>query len=252
MPTFSFTGPSILPLAQQIERATQLFKSPEPLLMAWSKVVVQEIQENFRLQGKPARWQPLTPWTIAGRKIRSRGKGAAAVPLQDTGKMRRGWNMHNVQISAKQAIIFNPDPKQVFHEFGTRGPYPITAKNGKMLRLPNPEGGVTERKRRNRNYNATRQKGQNFYTPGKGFYSRHGSHVSDQYIFLPKVMHPGIPARPVLPEPRDIHHKLVAVADVQFLKTALGRAARQGSLPPLGPGNVGPTFPGFLGPTRFP
>jgi hypothetical protein len=140
----------------------------------------------------------------------------------DSGAMLRGWNERNVRFRGGDSIeVFNPDPKQIIHEYGTKKNYPIVPKRAKALALPSPGGvarytleGLGKSKkidRRSYLFNPTKK-------PPARYAGRTGKPVVPytDFIFRKKVNHPGIPARPVLPVPAVITPKLKAVGQAYF------------------------------------
>jgi hypothetical protein len=253
--TASFKGPSLLPLVKEVAKVQAIFKTPRPLLKLWGSVILREVHDNFRKGGNPT-WVPLAPGTIAGRRQGpgtiskgKRKKGSRGVqPLRDTGAMERGWSVSNTQLEDKKINIYNPDPKAVFHEFGTKGPYPITPKNAKVLALPaiqqDAQGNIKGQFSL-AGLAKSRQVGKRSYVyqpPTRGGFLGFGSKAvnSKRYAgrvgkrvaaykvidFRPEVSHPGVPARPVLPDPQQISPKLKVAANRFFAVQLFDRLAK--------------------------
>lgn len=167
----------------------------EPILKAMGLRVLREVDETFRAQGKP-RWEPLKPSTVAAKR-QGKGKGGP----QALSGLR---NSFDLTVSANRAVVFSNRPEAVFHEFGTRGPYEIRPKQAKALALPffagRDSGGGTSGSGksgrlslaglgRSRTVNARRT----VQTSG-------GRKVPFTNVaFYTKVIHPGLPARRMLP-----------------------------------------------------
>lgn len=119
------------------------------------------VNDNFRNQGTERAWKPLSPNTIAARRLS--GSGGVQI-LRDTGRMAQSFNPgqplsgSRVDINAGMAVVGTEDWKAPIHHFGTR-PFQIRPRNKKWL-VFKTAGGM---------------------------------------VFSKMVNHPGIPARPILP-----------------------------------------------------
>jgi phage gpG-like protein len=120
------------------------------------------IDRNFKKWGTEEKWRPLSPNTLAGR----RGRGAAAQPLRDTGRMAMSF-VTSVQGDALN--VGTTDKKARWHHFGT-APRTITTK---------PAGRPSRK-------NTRRPGALVFMTPAGP-------------VFRREVRHPGIPARRLWP-----------------------------------------------------
>lgn len=90
------------------------------------------INENFRKHGAEHQWKPLSPNTIAQRRL-GKGKareGRSGQPLRDSGRMAQSF-VPSYGPEPSVSVGTN-DKKAKWHNEGTR-PYTITAKNGKAL-----------------------------------------------------------------------------------------------------------------------
>ena len=179
---------------------------PTPLLKRWGVLVQQEIDRNFQSGGRPP-WVPLRPSTIAARR-----KGSDK-PLRDTGALQRSFDQ---ELGPRDVTVFSRSPVAVFHEFGTRGPYPIRAKHAKALAIPTGNKSLAGLGR------SPRLKAGGFvFRPGPGqkagkrFAGRVGKTVQPfaGLIFRREVMHPGLPARPMLPTPALLVPRLIAAGE---------------------------------------
>lgn len=147
--------------------------TPEALLGQAADRVVREIDDTFRREGRfGEQWAPLSPGTIEGRRKSS------SAPLQDTGRLRqsfvRGQPIRRTRSSV--TIGTNLDYAE-FHEKGV-GPFgPIVPRRAKALTIPSPGGPAK--------FTKGRLKGK------RGYFAKR------------VAVHPGIPARPMIPtEPR--------------------------------------------------
>ena len=87
---------------------------------AWQKVAIQaerSVGMNFRAQGRPAKWAPLKPKTLASRRLR--GKGGKI--LQDNGPLK-------ASVTANAAIKRITAQKM---EYGTNLVYAATHQFGR-------------------------------------------------------------------------------------------------------------------------
>jgi len=182
------------PVLAEIE---QLTGSPRPVLKVMALRVLREVDEIFRAQGKPA-WKPLQPSTIAAKRAptnKSRGVQALA-GLRATFDYRITGD--------RSATVFSRDPRAIFHEFGTKGPYPIVARNAKALALPFLAGrdsglGTAGTGKSGRfslsGLGASRRNTRGSFQTPAGPTRVAYSNVS----FRKRVMHPGLPVRRMLP-----------------------------------------------------
>jgi phage gpG-like protein len=184
------------PLLSAVEK--ELVANPTPLLKVFGLRVLREVDEIFRAQGKPA-WAPLKPSTVSAKR-------------QATGKASRGTkalaglrSTFDMQISGpRQVTVFSTEPKAIFHEFGTKGPYEIRPKTAKALALPflpgRDAGTGTARSGKAGKFSLSglgraRATGRGSFTTPGGATKVAYSNVS----FRVKVIHPGLPARRMLP-----------------------------------------------------
>lgn len=178
----------------------------EPLLKVLGLRVLREIDETFKAQGKPP-WQPLKPSTIAAKR-QGRGKGGP----QALSGLR---NSFDLRVTPNQAVVFSDRPEAVFHEFGTKGPYEIKPKAAKALALPFLPGrdagkgsagsGKAGRLSLAGLARSTRINARGTVQVAAGATGRFAKRVGKAAVpftnvaFYKKVIHPGLPARPMLP-----------------------------------------------------
>lgn len=150
------------------------------LHLRFAIIAINWITRNFReegaLSGTP--WKKLSLNTLANRRT-----GAGRI-LQDTGLLRASFNVP--KWNENEAKVGSPLEIAKYHEYGTKGPYPIEAKNAKVLRFKRATQVAVVTKRLASGRSITLPK------------------ASGGYVFYKRVMHPGLAARPMLPEEKDI------------------------------------------------
>lgn len=225
----TFTAPDarLRELGQALLEAERAIGNPEALLKRWGIQTVKWIQQNMRDGGSPG-WKPLSPWTIAGRRIGPKKPGESknpdAKPLIDTGHLLHSWDFitehHGVRIYSK-------DVKAIYHHYGVAA-RDIVAKPGKTLAIPaldiqsgGPKSQFTLRGLSRALPNPRGQPGKSFIykkptgqrTPQR-FAGRVGKPVVPyaNIIFRQRVHWGGIPARPLLPTDEQILPTLKRVA----------------------------------------
>jgi len=168
---------SSLAAREKIERLAKAI-GPGPILKVVGQRLLSYVDESFRTRGRGG-WRPLAWLTLA---LRQRGGDA---PLQDTGRYKQSFVQESdrrtyvevgTSLKAASGVPLGP-----IHEYGT-GPFVIRVKNARILaaRIGQGTGGAGEH-------------------GGVGLL-RGGGRVSDWIFFGKEVQHPGIPARPVLPD----------------------------------------------------
>ena len=208
-----------------------LVGTPTPLLKRWGVLVQQEIDRNFQAGGRPP-WVPLRPSTIAARR-----KGSDK-PLRNTGALQRSFDH---ELGPRHVTVFSRSPVAVFHEFGTRGPYPIVPKKaGGWLAIPIGNKTLAGLGR------SVRLKAGGFiFRPAAGqkipkrFARRVGKTVLPfadvidpvtlkpvrGLIFRRGVMHPGLPARPMFPTLALLVPRMIEAGDALIRKLVERRRA---------------------------
>ena len=84
---------SIQGMSRLVSRLQQLAldsRRVEPPLKAAGQVAVHSIQMNFQAQGRPQKWTPLAPRTLARRR-RGKGRGGPRI-LIDTARLKNSIN----------------------------------------------------------------------------------------------------------------------------------------------------------------
>jgi phage gpG-like protein len=138
------------------------------------------VMRNFASEGGlVGGWKPLSPNTLAGRS------GGSGRVLQDNGILRGSflprWNSIEASVGSDLEIA-------KYHEYGTKGPYPIPKEprpKGKWLRfkMATSTGVFTKTTAAGKTYSIASAKG--------------------DFVFAKQVMHPGLPARRMLPKTDD-------------------------------------------------
>lgn len=214
-----------------INTAIQVYGRPEPLLKQLGTYVLGQVGRNFAEGGRPA-WKPLAESTRLGRRAGKKGGAQTGKPLQNTGALRRSFEL---RVDHNRAVVSTDHPVAVFHEYGTRGPYEIKPRNAKALALPFLPGRDA-----GRGHAGTGKAGR-FSFAGLGRATRGadtrltatsgpraGKTVAPytNAAFYRTVTHPGLVARPMLPNPETIGPDLTRVAEVFLARALLRRAAR--------------------------
>ena len=111
-----------------LKRAGNKAKDLKVPLKRCGILMLRSIDKNFRAEGRPTRWAPLSPMTIAMR----RKKGRGAKILQDTG-MGKGSITYEVISNQKVQIGTRRDYMRIHQEGGSikipaRDIYPVKAK----------------------------------------------------------------------------------------------------------------------------
>lgn len=143
------------------------------------------INENFRSGGgllSDGAWKPLSDNTIVGRR-----QGSSEI-LQNTGVLRASFTY---RVTANEVRVGTASPVAIFHEFGTRGPYPITPVRAQALAFP----GVGGSRVRN---------------SFSSILTRKTFKRGEQIVFAKAVSHPGLVKRRMLPNQQELMPRLLA------------------------------------------
>lgn len=158
--------------------------------------VLRWVDQNFASGGGlVGGWAPLRPGTIFGRRRQS------SVPLSNTGRLRQRFTY---KATENEVAVGTAEQVAVYHQFGTPGPYPIRPRLKKALAFPAPprQGATTTRRLPRGAPNVGRI--------GTAEARRAGLRIAPgvgrlQSIAVVKgVMHPGLPARRMLPRRGEI------------------------------------------------
>jgi len=151
-------------LQRYLDKISERWGDPKPLFKAIVPILHNSIVENFRAGGRPQRWAPLSPMTIAIRKWRAKqGKGRGFRNIQgvdqpiliDTGKLLQ--SIGSVKTITKRYLEYGTnDPRApklqgtgFGYEHGTPVVVPkriIRPKKAKALKIP-LDGGFIFRKK---------------------------------------------------------------------------------------------------------
>ena len=125
----------------------QMAKKGENLSPFFKKsaiIMTRSFADNFRQEGRPKKWKPLSKNTIAGRR-----KGSSRI-LQDKGLLRQSVIARsapgNIRKFTKDSLKMGTTQKTAaWHQYGTK-PYVIVPKNKKMLSFMSASGRVFTKK----------------------------------------------------------------------------------------------------------
>lgn len=109
-----------LEIKEDTEKGIKILKSIntdikdfKPTLKKVGILMLASVQHNFIQQGRPTRWKPLAPMTLAMR----RGKGSSSAQiLRDTGRL---MNSINYKVENDQVKIGTNVPYASIHQFGS-------------------------------------------------------------------------------------------------------------------------------------
>jgi phage gpG-like protein len=186
-------------LRAYLDAVAERLGSPRPFLERAGVVTLAAVAENFRRGGVPA-WRPLAPLTLAARR-----GGQGGRPLVDTGSLRDSWDM---EVTERRLVVFSRAKVAVYHQFGTR-PHQIRPRNPSgWLTIPlGPRAPLGLGRGRPFLIAEPSRQGWRRRHAAEGERGRRGA-----VLFVRVVNHPGVPARPMLPAPRDLMPKLLATA----------------------------------------
>ncbi len=213
----AFRPPDLAPLRRQVREVTKVLGSPEPLLRAFGVATLGFIGQTFREGGRPA-WTPLRPSTVAQRRA-GRGSGSAK-PLQNTGALLRSFDL---AVYATRVVVFSQSKVGPWQHAGTRGPYPIRPKVAKALAWVGVGDGGGQVSFSGLGRGRPTGRGSFVGTPKRGGRTVIAKKAGASLVFAKGVMHPGLPARRILPTPEQITPVLVRTGDA-FLRSLLARA----------------------------
>ena len=151
----------------------------QELHLRWGIRTLNWVTRNFAAEGAltGAPWAKLSQNTIAGRR-----KGSSRV-LQNTAELKNSFTLN---ATSTEVSVGTEKEYALFHEFGTKGPYPITPKKpGGFLAFAHTLGTPLRKGTYLPSAERTFAKG----TP---------------FAFSKGVEHPGLPARRMLPKREEI------------------------------------------------
>ena len=111
--TFSVSDPQLIEMRVPIEHYLAGARNFKPVFEAYWKYHQRSIERNFAHEGRPKRWKPLAPITIAERLALGFGPGPILVR---TGRMKRGFR---ARIGPRSYRVFNRAPYFSYHQLGT-------------------------------------------------------------------------------------------------------------------------------------
>jgi len=109
-----------------------------PLFKRYQVIMIRSFNQNFKQEGRPKKWKPLSPSTVANRR-----KGSKRI-LQDTGQLRASCAVEsapgNITRFRKNSLVMGTNLKTAkWHQDGT-DPYTITPRHSKYLRFATSSG----------------------------------------------------------------------------------------------------------------
>lgn len=124
-------------LLKQIEKRGM---NLSPLFKRYAILMTRSFADNFRAEGRPNKWKPLSKNTVAGRR-----KGSKRI-LQDKGFLRQSVLSRsgpgNIRKQTKDSLKMGTRNKTApFHQNGTK-PYTIVPKSKKALSFMTTSGRV--------------------------------------------------------------------------------------------------------------
>ena len=117
-------------LEDLIVRTNRRMENTQPILKIIGQYMLGSIDRNFEMQGRPSRWTPLAPSTIAGR--RNKNKKSIKI-LQDTGLLRGSitYKADKNTLAVGTNVHYAP-----YHQFGAKIPaMTIVPRRAKALRF---------------------------------------------------------------------------------------------------------------------
>lgn len=216
-------------LEVRLENFERLLRQPRPLLKEWGVILRQDVAQTFRAGGRPP-WRPLAintsaarrrsgagTWHKAGRSGGALMNIAAGRPLKNTSALERSFD--NVDIKARSVALYSTSNIAAYHEYGTgiaagKGRYTITPKRAKVLAIPTGPKTLSGLGRSSQTATGGFLLAATGQRMPKRLRGRVGKSVQPykNMVFRKKVKHPGVPERPMLPDPVRITPKLQASA----------------------------------------
>jgi phage virion morphogenesis protein len=112
-------------LQRRLRHMLQVSEHPGPAMAAIANVMLAAVEDNFRAEGRPTKWKPLKPSTIAARAA----KGQAGKILQASGKLAASITPFS---SNTEAGVGTNRPYAAAMNFGSR-PHEIKPRDKKAL-----------------------------------------------------------------------------------------------------------------------
>jgi len=119
-------------------------KDLSPFFKKSALIMIRSFNENFRQEGRPSKWKPLSPNTVAGRR-----KGSKKI-LQDKSLLRQSVTARsapgNIQKFSKDSLKMGSRQKTAaWHQGGTK-PFTIVPRSKKTLSFMTASGRVFVKK----------------------------------------------------------------------------------------------------------
>jgi len=209
----------------EVKKTEARLRDPRRLLYRYGIAAIREIGLIFRAGGKP-KWKPLAPST---RRSRRQGKGnRSPIPLRNT-LMEESWQF---KVSGRRRVRVESISKHaIFHEKGTKGPYPITPKKpGGVLAIPGRETkrGVTVGSRKSLAGLTISRGGSIFGKRRLRERSTGAPRIGHVSVFFRKaVKHPGLARRRMTPTEEQLGPAL-RKETIAHIKETMGRAMLRG------------------------
>lgn len=101
-------------LNRVLSKMSSKVKDLRPVMRDIANLLLESIQKNFKAEGRPVKWKPLAPSTIANKVKR---KGTWKPILVDTGLLRKS---NNTDYGKNYAKVVNPIKYGIYHQMGTK------------------------------------------------------------------------------------------------------------------------------------
>lgn len=184
-------------LVPDLDRLSKTLSDMRPVFAAVGMELLKEIGKNFEQQGVWAKWAPLRPNTIAGRRA-----GNSSKALQASGRLRASFRS---EATKDQVRVGSPLVIAKYHEEGRGEPvgnpgWTIRPKLRKALAFVVAAGGQSlEGMGKGKGISVAEMRGK---FKSYGFQKRSAKFMGKaNFAVVQSVHHPGYPARKMLPHP---------------------------------------------------
>jgi phage gpG-like protein len=177
-------------------RVRKLLGDMRPVFSAIGMELIKQVGQNFETEGIWAKWAPMKESTKFSRR-----QGGSSKLLAATGKLRASFRME-----AQKNFVRVGSPLMVarLHHEGRRGPWTIKPKNAKALAFPWAGGTALG-------------KGGSAKLGSYSYHKRSKAFLSNTPMaVVMKVIHPGYPARLLLPPPEVAQRIAVQVSEMMI------------------------------------
>lgn len=182
-----------------LDRVAAKVKDTRGLFAAIAVEVHKKVMENFEAEGIWKKWAPNKPSTLFGRR------SGGGMILQDTGGLKASFRF---DYNDKEATVGSPLKIALYHQEGRKGPWVIRPRRAKALAFPWQGGGKVA------------EGGFKSF----GHLKRSGEYRKGDFMVVKKVIHPGYPARPMLPTGKDAEDLVNSVAKEYYNMVVEGSA----------------------------